>query len=135
MSHVADPRQPGASAILELSSAVDVLDRSVLHDLHESLAQPEAVAALYRKFLGNAAAFICDLRVQEDAARVETLHTLKGSAAMMGAKRIAKFAMHLQTQDGSVQVEQAIQALEAELARFRTAAAAELLQIGAALEP
>lgn len=136
MSHAADPREPGASAILELLSAVDVLDRDMLRDLHESLVQPEAVAALYRKFVGNAAAFICDLRVQEDAARNETLHTLKGSAAMMGAKRIAKFAMHLQTQPqgSSVQVAQAIEALEGELARFRAAAAAELLQIGAALE-
>lgn len=128
-----------------------MLDRGVLRDLYESLAQPEAVAALYRKFLGNAAAFICDLRVQEDAARTETLHTLKGSAAMMGATRIARLAMHLQTQlllriparelpaqqlqGSSVQVGQAVQALEGELARFRAAAAAELLQIGAALEP
>jgi HPt (histidine-containing phosphotransfer) domain-containing protein len=132
MSHAANPRELGGTAIVEPSCEIEVLDCNVFRDLLESLAQPAAVAALYRKFIGNAAAFICELRVQEDAARIDTLHTLKGSAAMMGATRMAKIAMHLQTQlqCSSVQVAQAIQELEGELVRFRLAVAAQLLELG-----
>jgi HPt (histidine-containing phosphotransfer) domain-containing protein len=135
MSHTAGPREPGASAIVEPPSA-QVLDRNVLRDLLESLAQPATVAALYRKFVGNAAAFIHELRAQDNDARMETLHTLKGSAAMMGAGRLAALAMQLQAQSQSstVQVAQAIQALEAELAEFRVAATAQLLELGASLD-
>jgi len=132
MLHPADPRQPGANASDEPSSEAEALDRTVLHDLLDSLGEPVAVAALYRKFVGNAATFIGELRDQEDAARVDTLHTLKGSAAMMGATRLANLAMRLQTQSQelSVQVAQAVQELEGELVRFRLAAAAELLELG-----
>jgi len=113
-----------------------VLDGNVLRDLVESLAQPAAVAALYRKFVENAATFIGELRDQDDAARIDTLHTLKGSAAMMGAERIANIAMHLQAQwqCSSVQVAQAVQVLEGELSRFRTEVAARLLELGASLD-
>jgi HPt (histidine-containing phosphotransfer) domain-containing protein len=123
MSHVADSREP-------------VLDDRVFHDLHESLVQPAAVAALYRKFAGNAAAFIGELRSQENHARIDTLHTLKGSAAMMGATRIAKLATHLQAQlqCSSVQMAPAIEELAGELASFRSVVAARLLELGASLE-
>lgn len=136
MSTIADPREPGTNAIVELLSEVEVLDGNVLHELHESLLQPPAVAALYRRFIGNAAAFICELRVQESHARSDTLHTLKGSAEMMGARRLATLATHLQAQlqCSSVQVAQATGQLEGELVRFRAAAAARLLELGAALD-
>jgi HPt (histidine-containing phosphotransfer) domain-containing protein len=113
-----------------------VLDANVLRDLVESLAQPAAVAALYRKFVENAATFIGELRDQDDAARIDTLHTLKGSAAMMGAERIANIAMRLQAQwqCSSVQVTQAVQALEGELSRFRAEVTAQLLELGASLD-
>ncbi len=113
-----------------------MLDSNVLHELHESLLQPPAVAALYRKFIANAAAFICELRVQESHARIDTLHTLKGSAAMMGAKRLATLATRLQAQlqCSSIQVAQATEELEGELVRFRGAAAAQLFELGAALD-
>ena len=135
MSHAAAPRESGALAIAESSS--EVLDGNVFRELFESLGQPLAVAALYRKFAGNAAAFIGDLRDQDDDARVDTLHTLKGSAAMMGAGRMAKLAMQLQMQLPwpAVQVAQAIQELDGELVKFRLAAATRLLELGVPLEP
>lgn len=134
MSHAADPREPGVNAPLE-SSAEESLDASVFHDLLESLVQPLAVAALYRKFIGNAAAFIDELHDQDAAARIDTLHTLKGSAAMMGAARMARLAMHWQeqAQSSSVQVSRVSQELAGELARFRGAVAARLNELGVSL--
>ena len=116
--------------------APEVLDASMIQDLLESLVEPAAVAAVYRKFLDNAATFIRELADQDSAARLETLHTLKGSAAMLGANRISALAAQLQSQlHGSiVQVEQAAQ-LEQELAQFRAAAAERLLAAGVTLDP
>jgi len=116
--------------------APEVLDASMFQDLLESLVAPAAVAAVYRKFLENAATFIRGLASQDSAARIETLHTLKGSAAMMGANRISASAAQLQSQlHGSiVQVEQAAHQLEAELAKFRAAAEECLLAAGVTLD-
>lgn len=115
-----------------------VLDGNVFQELVESLAQPEAVAAVYRKFVENAAAFIGELPAQDAAARIETLHTLKGSAAMMGADGMAALAARLQAQaqeqGASVQVAEATRQLAGELTKFRSAAASKLLALGAALE-
>jgi HPt (histidine-containing phosphotransfer) domain-containing protein len=114
---------------------LEVLDDHVFHDLLESLVEPAAVAAVYRKFVENAAAFIDQLRGQEDDLRIDTLHTLKGSAGMMGAKRMAEVAAHLQAQlqCSSVHVPQAIETLEGELAEFLAVAAARLLALGTSL--
>lgn len=122
--------------MVEPSSGGEVLDGNVFRDLHESLVQPTAVAALYRKFAGNAAAFIGELRDQENDARIETLHTLKGSAAMMGATRMAKLAMHLQMQlqCSSALIAPAIPELEGELLRFRIVVTAQLRELGVSLE-
>lgn len=104
----------------------------VLHDLLSSLNQPAAVAAVYRKFVGNATDFIESLRSQQGSAFIETLHTLKGSAAMLGAKCLALRAARLQEQaeNSTVQVEQAIEQLCAELAKFRAALEHQLSVIG-----
>jgi HPt (histidine-containing phosphotransfer) domain-containing protein len=128
-----DPRVPAAPATIEPAS--DVLDVAVLQDLMTSLIDPVTVAAVYRKFVENASEFLRELPTQENAARVDTLHTLKGSAAMMGARRLAQLAACLQTQaaTSSVQVAQAVDALADELARFRAAAAARLADLGAPL--
>jgi HPt (histidine-containing phosphotransfer) domain-containing protein len=112
----------------------NVLDGSVFHELMESLSQAEAVAAVYRKFVENAAVFIAELRDQDATARIETLHTLKGSAAMMGATRMAELAAQLQAQGSSIQVEAAIQQLSGELETFRVAVASRLLALGASLD-
>ncbi|MBL8268841.1 Hpt domain-containing protein [Steroidobacter sp.] len=94
------------------------------------------MAALYRKFVGNAALFIGELATQDAVARVETLHTLKGSAAMMGASRLAAEAAAWEVgAQQSVQVEQAMTQLNAELAKFRVAAAERLRELGVSLEP
>ncbi len=111
MSHPTDPAQ----------SSHNVLDAQVFQDLVESLQRPDTVAAVYRKFVENAAAFIAELRAQDAAARIETLHTLKGSAAMMGANSLAKLAADLQSQGEAVQVELATLRLTEELAKFRAA--------------
>ena len=91
------------------------------------------MAAVYRKFVVNAADFIRELPKQEGAARIDTLHTLKGSAASMGAKRLAQLAARLQTQaeTSSVQVAETIDELKGELAKFRLAVAARLSELGA----
>jgi HPt (histidine-containing phosphotransfer) domain-containing protein len=130
MSHSADV--PADSA-----ASLDVLDASMFQDLLESLVEPAAVAAIYRKFLDNAATFIREIASQDSAARAETLHTLKGSAAMLGANRISALAAKLQSElHGSiVHVDQAAHQLEDELAKFRVAAAERLLAAGVTLDP
>ena len=135
MSHSLDQREPGTSPTTEPS--IEVLDVDVLHDLLASLSEPVAVAAIYRKFVVNAAEFIGELPMQAGPARIDTLHTLKGSAAMMGAKCLAQLAARLQTQaeTSSVQVVEAIEALTRELAKFRQEAAARLSALGAPLDP
>ncbi|WP_129777886.1 Hpt domain-containing protein [Peristeroidobacter soli] len=129
MSHSADAR-PGSAL------STDVLDSAVFEDLLQSLAAPAAVAAIYCKFLGNAATFIRELASQDVSARVETMHTLKGSAAMLGANRISTIAAQLQKDlHGSiVQVDSVVRELEGELAKFREAAAERLLAAGATLD-
>jgi HPt (histidine-containing phosphotransfer) domain-containing protein len=135
MSHSMDQREPGASPTHEPSTPA--LDVDVLHDLLASLSQPVAVAAVYRKFAVNAADFIRELPKQDRAARIETLHTLKGSAAMMGAKSLAQVAARLQSEaeTSSVQVVETIEELNGELAKFRLAVAARLSELGAPLDP
>jgi HPt (histidine-containing phosphotransfer) domain-containing protein len=105
----------------------------VFQELVESL-QTEAAAAVYRKFLENAAAFIDELPRQNTDARVETFHTLKGSAAMMGANRMSELAAQLQVQGAGVQVEAATRQLKEELEKFRAAVASRLLELGASLD-
>ena len=127
MSHPTDPAGPTSN------SSTNVFDGAVFQELLESL-QIEVVAAIYRKFIENAAGFIGELREQDAAARIETFHTLKGSAAMLGANRISELAAQLQTQGPSVQLEAATEQLKAELERFRGEASGRLLALGASLD-
>ncbi|MBM0104684.1 Hpt domain-containing protein [Steroidobacter sp. S1-65] len=126
-----DQLKSGAASAIEPSAKV--LDVDVLQDLLGSLGQPVAVAAIYSKFIANAAGFIRELSVLDAAARVETLHTLKGSAAMVGAERLAALAARLEPQS-PVQVEQAIQALEIELKQFRAMVVAQFDALGAPIQ-
>lgn len=121
MSYPTDPAGPTAN---------NVLDGAVFQELVESLQNAGAVAAVYRKFVENAAGFIGELRDQDASARIETLHTLKGSAAMMGAKPMAALAAQLQSQGADVQVETATRQLTDELEKFREAVAARLQAMG-----
>ena len=127
MSHPTDSAGPTSN------SSTNVFDGAVFQELLESL-QIAAVAAIYRKFIESATGFIGELREQDAAARIETFHTLKGSAAMMGANRLSELAAQLQAQGSSVQVEAATGQLQAELDRFRGEAFARLLALGASLD-
>jgi HPt (histidine-containing phosphotransfer) domain-containing protein len=110
-----------------------VLDVAVFQELVESL-QADAVAAICRKFFENAAEFIDALPEQSTADRVETFHTLKGSAAMMGANRMSELAAQLQAQAASVQVAAASRQLKDELEKFRAEIASRLVALGASLD-
>lgn len=127
MSYPTDPAGPANK------SCTNVFDVSVFQELVESL-QTESAAAVYRKFLENAAAFIDELPRQNTDARVETFHTLKGSAAMMGANCLSELAAQLEAHGAAVQVESATQLLKDELEKFRAAVAGRLLEVGASLD-
>jgi len=124
MSYFTDPAGP----------TTNVLDVGVFQELLESLTHAATVAAIYRKFLENATGFIGELRDQDVAARTETFHTLKGSAAMLGANRMAALAATLQEQGAAVQVAAATEQLTDELEKFREAVASKLLAVGASLD-
>lgn len=130
MSHPKD-REPGAAPPIES----EVLDGDLLQDLLASLNEPVLVAPLYRRFVVNAAEFIQQLPQQDAAARVETLHTLKGSAAQLGAKCLADLAARLQAQaeQSCLQVDQAMQALTSALAQFAEVVDARLRALGESL--
>jgi HPt (histidine-containing phosphotransfer) domain-containing protein len=107
-----------------------VLDREVFQELRDSLGnRPEALRSIYMKFIGHASAYVNELRVQSSSANARTLHTLKGSAAMVGAKRIAGLAARLQDSPSELRspsMEAALAELECELGEFRAAFEAEL---------
>lgn len=127
MSYSTKPAGPA------IEPSLDVLDAAVFQDLLESL-QVDAAAAIYRKFVENAVGFIGALREQSAAERAETFHTLKGSAAMMGANRMARLAEQLQAQASSVQVELATRQLTVELEAFHAEVAGRLQALGASLD-
>jgi HPt (histidine-containing phosphotransfer) domain-containing protein len=127
MSYLTDSAGP------TIETSTNVFDVSVFQELVESL-QTEVAAAVYRKFLENAATFIDELPQLNTDARVETFHTLKGSASMMGANRMSELAAQLQARGAAVQVEAATQLLKDELEKFRAAVASRLLELGASLD-
>jgi HPt (histidine-containing phosphotransfer) domain-containing protein len=100
-----------------------VLDELVFDELRESLApQPDALTSVYRKFLQGAVASINELPQQDQQSRISTVHTLKGSAAMLGANRLAAVAAQLQSRPeqlaGTV-VDAAARQLNDEVTAFR----------------
>jgi len=106
---------------------VAALDVSVLEEFRGTFGeQSDKVAQLYANFLMHAAHYIEVLRSPQQDARVSTLHTLKGSAALMGAVRIAALATSLHDaalKDPAQPSEPAIRQLQDELAMFRHALA------------
>lgn len=114
------------------------LDPEVFDELYESVCEQEvAVATLYETFLENAARLIEALRAADpDTAREKALHTLKGSAAMMGATRIARLATELQRTSATLEdtrMRDAIDELVRELATLRQAVDARLAALGIGL--
>lgn|GEM_PF-2400082 len=127
---------------MKLSPKVEdglVLDTELFQELRESLGcELDAVLRIYRRFLANAAGSLDEARRQTGAARAATLHTLKGSAAMVGANRIASVAGRLQ--EGLVDspdaiAQAAIGELEGELTTFRLTLTAHLDSLGYPLPP
>lgn len=119
---------------LESEEASPVLDAGLFQELRESLGDElHVVAGIYTRFLGNSAKSIEESRRQTGAVRAATLHTLKGSAAMVGATRIAGVAGRLQEtllHAPAEVAEAALLELESELTRFRHALAAHLKFLG-----
>jgi HPt (histidine-containing phosphotransfer) domain-containing protein len=102
-----------------------VLDTSVFQELLEALGGDlDTVVSVYRIFLGSAMRLIGHLSDQHCAAQAVTLHTLKGSARMVGAVRVARLAAHLQqlaAKSVHPVIKTRIQELTGELNIFRTA--------------
>jgi len=116
------------------------LDPEVFTELYESLCEhPATVASLYDTFLDNAARLIAALRTNESrAGREKTLHTLKGSAAMMGASRVAQLAADLQLTSATLQGEALrkwIDQIDTELGQTRLAIDARLASLGTSRPP
>ena len=100
----------------------EVLDTKLFDDLRGRWSnQPDALDAIYRRFFGNTSKLISTLQDQESVARQHTLHTLKGNAAMLGAKRLAALAarLHEENLHSPALLAPAIDGLEVELALFR----------------
>jgi len=115
-------------------NTLPALDQDVFDELHEGVCgQSRSIASLYHTFLHNAERLIETLRATEaDAVREKTLHTLKGSAAMMGAARVARLAAELQEQCGTLdaeELEDAAHRLDAELSEMRQAVDARLISL------
>lgn len=119
---------------LENDDVSPVLDAGLFQEVRESFGNElHVVAGIYTRFLGNAARSLEESRRQSGAARAATLHTLKGSAAMVGATRIANVAGHLQ--DSLVHApadvaEAALRELDGELELFRDALGVHLESLG-----
>jgi HPt (histidine-containing phosphotransfer) domain-containing protein len=116
-----------------------VLDIEFFQELRESLGNElEVVAHLYKRFVANTARNLEELRAQPGTVRAATLHTLKGSAAMVGANRIAAVAAQLQEaflQVPDAAAEAGMGELEGELATFRLALTDHLSSLGYQMRP
>ena len=110
------------------------LDIELFQELLESLGNElDAVARIYGRFIDSATSKVELSLGQSAAERPATLHALKGSAAMVGATRIAALSERLQENllglPGEA-AEAAIRELEAELTTFRHALATHLESLG-----
>lgn len=108
------------------------LDSAVLEELRSTFGDnSEVVSKLYANFLAHATGYLKSLRDQTGEDRTTTLHTLKGSAAMMGAVRLAALAANLHeasARNPEQLSEAAIRQLEDELAMFRHALALRFVE-------
>jgi HPt (histidine-containing phosphotransfer) domain-containing protein len=116
------------------------LDAEVFNELYESVCeQPNTVASLYDTFLNNAVRLIAALQTAESrTVREKTLHTLKGSAAMMGAARVAQLADDLQQTCATMEAETLqkwIEQIDTELDETRRAVDAQLASLGTSRRP
>jgi HPt (histidine-containing phosphotransfer) domain-containing protein len=111
-----------------------VLDSSMFQELFETLAGDlDMVVSIYRTFFVTAVTLIDSLPRQNCATQARTLHTLKGSAAMLGAARFAQTAAGLQqvaANGGERALDTRIADLSSELDRVRSEALANARSLG-----
>jgi HPt (histidine-containing phosphotransfer) domain-containing protein len=104
-------------------SALPILDQDMFQELQETTGpSPDSIATIYTTFTANASRTIASLPLETLTAREEKLHILKGSAAMVGAARIAKLAADLHAVCADLPahaMEAGIRHLEDELGVFR----------------
>jgi HPt (histidine-containing phosphotransfer) domain-containing protein len=116
-------------------NSVPRLDPATFNEVYESVSEhAHTVKALYRTFLSNAVHLLDELKTAEsDAIRQKRLHTLKGSAAMMGAARMARLAAEVQ-ESGATTLSDAmhdyLDQLDDELAATRRVIEAQLNLLG-----
>ena len=119
---VSDPAEP------------PVLDSSMFQELFETLAGDlDTVVSIYRTFFATTLTLIDSLPDQNSAAQARTLHTLKGSAAMLGAARLAQIAAGMQqvaANGGEPALDTRIADLGSELDRVRSEALSHALSLG-----
>lgn len=113
------------------------LDQEAFDELYESVREkPDTVASLYDTFLTNAVKLIESLQTADSRSiRDKTLHALKGSAAMMGAARVARLAADLQETSATMQDETLqnwIEQIAIELDETRRVVDARLASLGTA---
>lgn len=111
------------------------LDQEVFDELYESVCKkPDTVASLYDTFLTSGVRLIESLQASgSHSIREKTLHTLKGSAAMVGAARVARLAADLQQTSATMQDETLqnwIGQIAIELDETRRAVDARLASLG-----
>jgi HPt (histidine-containing phosphotransfer) domain-containing protein len=119
-------------------SSLPILDQEMFQELQETTGpSPDSIATIYTTFTANASRTIASLPLETATARERKLHILKGSAAMVGASRIAKLASDLHAVCSDLPVhalEAGIRHLEDELGVFRRVIDARLERI-ASLPP
>lgn len=131
------PKSKSLAGVAESASshpAPLVFDTSVFQELLETLAGDlDLVVSIYRTFLSTAATLIGSLTVQNCATQTATLHTLKGSASMVGAERMALLAARLQqvaAKSVHPVIKTRIEELTGELAVFRSVINAHVQSCG-----
>ena len=102
------------------------LDAEVFYELRDGIApKPGALASIYATFFSNAARLISALGAADSAATCEkTSHALRGSAAMIGAARMARLAEDLQEVCATMSphtLQSAVAQLQLELEAVRSA--------------
>lgn len=115
------------------NSLANALDAAVFEELRDTLhGRLDVVANIYRKFLENASSYIGALRDLPQDTHAITLHTLKGSAAMVGASRIAALAtrVHEALRSPAQASDVSIPEFESELSMFRCVLAAHFDSLG-----
>jgi HPt (histidine-containing phosphotransfer) domain-containing protein len=114
-------------------SSLPILDQEMFQELQETTGpSPDSIATIYTTFTANASRTIASLPLETATARERKLHILKGSAAMVGASRIAKLASDLHAVCSDLPahaLETGIRHLEDELGVFRRVIDARLERI------